>query len=298
MPMKIKHNQFAFVNPRALLVFGIVYCIATGTLVAFLRSDAQTNSLQRTLTFAERIAYQRAIEDVYWRHRIWPKENSKPKPSLDEVMSRAQLHKKVADYLRKSQALEDDWQRPITAERLQAEMDRMAKNTKQPEVLRELFEVLGNDPFVIAECLARPGLAERLFKSALDSQDSTWPVTYLAKSHVADGARISGYTLPSIPTAPKGESTCLDLWEPTSTVNAPTARSLNTAVWTGTEMIVWGGYDGNDLNTGGRYNPATDSWTATNTSNAPAGRERHTAVWTGTEMLVWGGEQGFSHLNT
>ena len=29
-------------------------------------------------------------------------------------------------------------------------------------MLRELFAVLGNDPFVIAECLARPVLAERL----------------------------------------------------------------------------------------------------------------------------------------
>ena len=38
----------------------------------------------------------------------------------------------------------------------------MARNTKQPEVLRELFEALGNDPFVIAECLARPAVAERL----------------------------------------------------------------------------------------------------------------------------------------
>ena len=80
-------------------------------------------------------------------------------------MSQAQLEKKVADYLRKSQALEDYWQRPITAEQLQAEMDRMAKHTKQPEVLRELFDALGNDPFVIAECLARPALAERLLTS-------------------------------------------------------------------------------------------------------------------------------------
>ena len=29
-------------------------------------------------------------------------------------------------------------------------------------MLRELFAALGNDPFVIAECLARPALAERL----------------------------------------------------------------------------------------------------------------------------------------
>ena len=54
-------------------------------------------------------------------------------------------------------------------------MDRMARNTKQPEMLRELFEALGNDPFVIAECLAKPVLSERLLanlagdKKPLDS---------------------------------------------------------------------------------------------------------------------------------
>jgi len=31
-------------------------------------------------------------------------------------MSQAQLENKVADYLRNSQALEDHWQRPITAQ--------------------------------------------------------------------------------------------------------------------------------------------------------------------------------------
>ena len=119
-------------------------------------SAAKSPSQPRVLSFAERVAYQRAIEDVYWRHRIWPKENPKPKPSLDAVTSQAQLEKKVRGYLRDSQALEDYWHRPITADQLQAEMDRMAQHTRQPEVLRELFAALGNDPFVIAECLARP----------------------------------------------------------------------------------------------------------------------------------------------
>src|SRR6266403_1031662 len=116
----------------------------------------------RTLTFADRVAYQRALEEVYWRHRIWPKANAVPKPPLDKMMSQAEIEKKVADYLRNSQALEDYWQRPITPDQLQAEMERMASHTKQPGVLREIFAALGNDPFVIAECLARPVLAERL----------------------------------------------------------------------------------------------------------------------------------------
>ena len=80
----------------------------------------------RTLSFADRVAYQRAIEDVYWRHRIWPNTNPGAKPSLDAVMSQAQIEKKVEEYLRNSQALEDYWQRPITADQLQAEMERMA----------------------------------------------------------------------------------------------------------------------------------------------------------------------------
>src|SRR6266581_3693596 len=146
----------------AFLLCAAACSIVTGTLLAFFGPEAPSNLSQRTLTFEERVSYQRAIEEVYWRHRVWPKERPDPKPSLDEVMTQAQLEKKVADYLRKSQALEDYWERPITAEQLQAEMDRMAKHTRQPEVLRELFQALGNDPFIIAECLARPALAERL----------------------------------------------------------------------------------------------------------------------------------------
>jgi hypothetical protein len=77
-----------------------------------------------------------------------------------------------------------------------------------------------------------------------------------------------------------------DSWIATSTTNAPTGRSAHTAVWSGSEMIVWGGAADTADNTGGRYNPGTDSWTATSTSNAPSSRAYHTAVWTGSEMIV------------
>src|SRR5262245_65820413 len=71
-----------------------------------------------------------------------------------------------------------------------------------------------------------------------------------------------------------------DSWTATSITNAPSARTDHTAVWTGREMIVWGGYYPG-VNTGGRYNPSTDSWTATSLTNAPSARARHTAIWTG-----------------
>jgi hypothetical protein len=77
-----------------------------------------------------------------------------------------------------SQALENYWHRPITADQLQAEMERMASHTKQPEVRQELFDALGNDPFVIAECLARQILTERLIAD-VSAQDKTGRFEYL-----------------------------------------------------------------------------------------------------------------------
>ena len=235
------------------------------------------------LSFQDRVAYQRAIEEVYWRHRIWPKERPDPKPSLDAVMSQAAIEKKVQEYLHNSELLEEEWQKPITPEQLQAEMDRMASHTKQPEVLRELFAALGNDPFVIAECLARPVLLEGIITSSHLIQIKT----NLLRPKVMATAT-ANYTLPKVWAEQNG---CTDnTWTPTGITNAPDGRRNHTAVWTGSEMIIWGGYDGfTDLDTGGRYNPSTDSWTVTNTANAPDGRTGHIAVWTGTEMSVWGG---------
>ncbi len=163
---KRRTAQGGFFNVRVLIA--IITCAAaacslvSGTLLGFFSPEPRAKTSPKTLTFQERVAYQRAIEEVYWRHRIWPKENPDSKPSLDAVISQAQLEKKVEDYLRKSQTLEDHWRRPITAEQLQVEMDRMAHHTKQPDVLRELFAALGDDSFVVAECLARPVLAQRL----------------------------------------------------------------------------------------------------------------------------------------
>ncbi len=271
-----------------LLCMGVACSMVSATLsttagkVSFLRSEATAKASQRTLSFAERVSYQRAIEDVYWRHRIWPKENPYPKPSLDTVMTQAQLEDKVADYLGKSRALQDKRQQPITANQLQDEMDRMAQDTKQPEVLHELFEALGNDPFVIAECLARPMLAERLLASE--------QLTQTSRSHEQVVTASGNYTLPFISDA----GACSDnIWTATSTINAPGARAFHTAVWTGVEMIVWA-----PGNTGGRYNPSTDSWTATTIAHAPVGRFSHTAIWSGTEMIVWGGFDGGSYFNT
>jgi Kelch motif len=94
-----------------------------------------------------------------------------------------------------------------------------------------------------------------------------------------------------------------DAWTPMSSDGAPAGRTWHTAVWTGTRMIVWGGFgnDGSFLDSGGVYDPATDTWTPMSTLGAPAGRCSHTAVWTGSRMIVWGGTaawQGVPFMDT
>jgi hypothetical protein len=113
-----------------------------------------------------------------------------------------------------------------------------------------------------------------------------------AENHVDDAMVVptAMYTLPQISDV----AGCTDdTWTPTP--SPPDGRYSHTAVWTGGEMIVWGGSNGGSgFNTGGRYNPATNTWIATSTTNAPSVRSGHTAVWTGSEMIVWGGSNDSS----
>ncbi|WP_395736574.1 kelch repeat-containing protein [Prosthecobacter sp.] len=87
------------------------------------------------------------------------------------------------------------------------------------------------------------------------------------------------------------------VWTPLPAANAPSGRFGHSAVWTGTEMIVWGGMYGNapimtTLNTGARYNPQTNAWTPMTTASAPSARAQPGLVWAGAptnRMIVWGG---------
>jgi len=93
-----------------------------------------------------------------------------------------------------------------------------------------------------------------------------------------------------------------DSWQEITLINAPIGRNKSSAVWTGTEMIVWGGsyYDGDTiyLNSGGRYNLSNDEWLATSIDNSASKRALHSAIWTGSEMIVFGGWDGTNSLNT
>ena len=87
----------------------------------------------------------------------------------------------------------------------------------------------------------------------------------------------------------------LDTWTTITTDGAPVSRSGHSAIWTGNEMIIWGGYGqpglgipDTDLYDGAKYNPISDTWTTITTDGAPVSRSGHSAVWTGQEMIICG----------
>jgi N-acetylneuraminic acid mutarotase len=79
-----------------------------------------------------------------------------------------------------------------------------------------------------------------------------------------------------------------DTWTPIA--GSPlSGRGGHRAVWTGRDMVVWGGYDTEMRADGARYRPSADTWAAV-IAGPLAARQHHAMVWTGRQLLVWGGE--------
>lgn len=96
----------------------------------------------------------------------------------------------------------------------------------------------------------------------------------------------AGYT----PITTAGTKVFPDVWTLLARSGDHAASDGFSAMWTGTEMIVWGGKNGAVYYaTGARYNPQTNTW-APMAASPLAGRAGHTAIWTGSKMIVWGGQ--------
>ncbi len=408
----------------------LIVIVLAGAPVAVPVLAGDTPPASGPLSFPDRVSCVERVEDVYWSHRTWPEYNPESKPPRNEIMSREQVAAKVEETLLFEAALEDEWEESLSPARIQGELDRIAQHTAYPDLLRDIFTVLGNDPFLVAECFVRPRLADRLVRERFnrdpeihrklretaetavlrgrtaqdlagsgatvseaiwllddgsDHNDRKQPlkkgVLLLSPSewreridrllqafgespdlttgvdagdpgselHRLEGGGFSPlleedhafvtlsvlgadpvsvriitavwpktsfgdwmacrrrnlrpaeppgwvYTLP--PIGPKSQ--CVDdTWAPTSVSGVPSGRFGHSTVWTGTEMIIWGGnLWGTATNTGARYDPAADSWISTSTTGAPTARSYHLGVWTGTEMLVWGGSDYPTYFNT
>ncbi len=373
----------------------VIWIVINTFLAATTQATTHWNQLNETSYVDSLVDCQTQLKKLQWQNTMWPKQNGK-KPHFDEVFDEQELHHQTLLSLKKQHVLADVFGIEINSVLMQADIDRMSRNTKDADALKQIYQTLDNHPETVALCLSRPYLVSSLLNESYYSNEEihhdlknratdelyeyldtsmglsadvvTREVTYLLSSDQAKhkskydlGATIelgpadfkrmfeklnerplleesqSGFSytkltqktdkaihsqsliwpkqsleswmarlnlqdfpiaLPSFKsslvltaidskaTKKADYSSISNRWEPPK---QPTARYAHSALWTGSEMIIWGGFDYELNNTGGIYSPASDSWEMITMENAPTGRFLHSAVWTGTEMLIWGG---------
>ena len=112
-------------------IFAGLLLLASGTSFA-------AEPAQRALTFEDRVKAQEAIQRIYYSHQIGA---TKP---FEQAVPRRTLEDEVRKYLGQSAA---------------------ERGSRMPGRLRELFTSLGNDAFLVLECVARPALVDRLSRN-------------------------------------------------------------------------------------------------------------------------------------
>jgi hypothetical protein len=169
----------------------------------------------RDLTFEERVRAQEAIERVYYSHRIGAEA------PFEQAVPRQPIEEKVRRYLTQSTALEQSRGIRITAESLRRELERIARQTRFPERLRQIYLALGEDPVLVQECFVRPVIVERLARSHFAGDDwkelrddrDEYRITTVARADEA----LPGPSVDTVDCFPD------DTW-----------RHGHSAVWTGT----------------------------------------------------------------
>jgi hypothetical protein len=163
--------------------------------------------------------------------------------------------------------------------------------------------------------------------AALDPATNTWtalpqnadtPAARVHHTAVWAGDRMlvwggeSGYQNPGTSLVALGDGGVFvppSTWQPLRTDGAPSPRARHTAVWTGRQMLVWGGCDRRGIRSedqcrdpkgdGRIYDAAAGEWRPMATDrNTPTPRYGHTAVWTDRFMVVWGGTSRAGVENT
>lgn len=145
----------------------------------------------------------------------------------------------------------------------------------------------------VVERLVALAAAASVFVAACDATPSLTPrLTVPTPSGMAEPSPSPSPTARPIPPPTPSGIVQVNMRE----IRGAEGRFGASGVWTGSEVLVWGGLwypsfffgPNRYRRSGNGFDPATDTWRPI--PKAPiSGRYRHLAAWTGSEMLVWGG---------
>lgn len=270
------------------------------------------------------------VEEVFYDARLWPRKNSTAKPLFSAIVSDATLLERADDVLRMGDAMTKMAGQSLSVADFQQELDRIVAESQDRVLLDKIFSILDYNAYLIAECLIRPQITatrlSNIYRESGDNSKDELLQDMSARTVISSGlkdfhqwwesARPSYFPVTPVlggrplvlrthglASPQSSKTTQSTAWQWTNEA-PPVGREGHTAVWTGTEMIVWGvtigeaPYSNPGANTGGRYRPATNSWHEVTLNGAPAmPRNAHTAIWTGSEMVIWGGGDGGARYN-
>lgn len=82
-------------------------------------------------------------------------------------------------------------------------------------------------------------------------------------------------------------------WLPLGTPPEYHMQVGDTAVWSGDELLVWGGLgcqgEGEPCGAGAIFDTRSNSWRTMTVAGAPKPRKAHIAAWVGKQLVIWGG---------
>lgn len=114
---------------------------------------------------ADSIADRRAVEQVYYKHRLGTK------PPFEETMPPALLGQLVQREVEKERVLKAVYAVEITDALVEAEVKRIEATSKAPEVLAEIQAALGGDRARFAATVARPIVVERILRARFENDE-------------------------------------------------------------------------------------------------------------------------------
>jgi hypothetical protein len=128
---------------------------------------------------AARCADRTATERVYFEHRTGTK------PPFEEAMPAALVERLVREDAKKKAVLAGVYGVPVSDAMVAAEVERINRTTRAPEMLAELKAALGNDAARFARTVAEPLVVERLLRDKFENDDAL----HAPQRAVAEAAR-------------------------------------------------------------------------------------------------------------
>ena len=159
-PLTRRRRFGAFcITPRGSFPFQIMAWIAASFASALAAGVAGQNPI------AERVADRTAVERVYYDHRLGTK------PPFELALPTTEVERLVKADLHKEALLARVYHVEVTSPQIVAEVKRIDRETRAPEMLAEIKAALGNDPARFARAVAKPIVVDRELRRRFENDD-------------------------------------------------------------------------------------------------------------------------------